>query len=317
MLSFIYKRFMLLVSSFILLTLFAYTAEMRLFDTDEMATYAEFLMRIFQGDLGVSSVTGEAVTDAIIRYYPPTLTLCFSAIVMALFIGITFGIIAALNNKKHTGFFIILLSYLGYSVPIYWLSMLLIKWFSLDLGWFPASSELSLIYDPPQATGFTLIDTLVWNSPYNTVAFQNALIHLVLPVMALAITPATEIIRSVRNHLLFVFRQNYIKTALARGKSKYHVALTHGLRNILPKIFIILGFQIGNIITGAIMVEIIFDWPGLGTWLINSIFLQDYTSIIGGVLMITGLIIAIHLIIEVLIFYFYPVYRKVLYETDN
>ena len=106
------------------------------------------------------------------------------------------------------------------------------------------------------------------------------MIHLILPVAALAITPATEITRSVLFTLCL--RQNYIKTALARGKSKYHVALTHGLRNILPKIFIILGFQIGNVITGAIMVEIIFDWPGLGTWIINSIFLQDYKSIIEG-----------------------------------
>ena len=136
---------MLLISSFILLTLFAYTAEMRLLNTQDIAHYFDFLLRLLQGDLGVSSVTGEAVKDAIMRYSPPTLTLCFFAILSALVIGITFGIVAALNNKKHTGFFIILLSYLGYSVPIYWLSMLLIKWFSLDLGWLPASSELSLV----------------------------------------------------------------------------------------------------------------------------------------------------------------------------
>ncbi len=317
MLGFLCKRITLLISSFLVFTLIAHIAQHQLFQDETPINYLEFIQQILQGYLGISDITGEAVTTSLMRYLPSTLTLCFFAIILALIIGVSLGIIAAMNPKKNTSFLLILLSYLGYSVPVYWLGMLFIKWFAIDLRWLPASSELSLIYDPPVVTGFILIDILLWNNPFRLAALQNAILHMILPVATLAIFPATDILRSVNYHMRIVFRQNYIKTALARGESKYKVALTYGLRNIAPYILNSVMLQIGNIITAAIMTEIIFNWPGLGTWLINSIALQDYHAIIGGILVITGIIISTNILIEIFLFLRYPVYRKVLYENNH
>ncbi|WMC11563.1 ABC transporter permease subunit [Oceanimonas pelagia] len=320
MLIYLLRRFNLLVSTLLLLTLIAYGLEFRLLQQGEgdfWHGYWLFLQDLLAGDFGVSSATGLPVLGALGQYFPATLELCLAAFVISLVVGVPVGTLAAVRQGRWQDTLILTGTLVGYSVPVFWLGLLLVMLFSLHLGWLPVSGQLSLLYDITPVTGIMTIDTLLTDHPHKWESFVDALRHLVLPALVLAIVPTTEVIRQIRSALLDVLKQNYIRAALTKGFSDTHVVLRHGLRNAFPMAIPTLGLQFGTVLTSAMMTEIVFDWPGLGRWLVTSISLQDYAAIKGGTLAIATFTIVASVGMDILSTLIYPIRRKAIYASQG
>ncbi|AEY01272.1 peptide ABC transporter permease [Oceanimonas sp. GK1] len=320
MLIYLLRRFNLLLSTLLLLTLLAYGLEFRLLQQGEgdfWHGYWRFLQDLLAGNFGISSATGLPVLGALGQYFPATLELCLAAFVISLLVGVPVGTLAAVRQGRWQDTLILTGTLVGYSVPVFWLGLLLVMLFSLHLGWLPVSGQLSLLYDITPVTGIMTIDTLLTDHPHQWESFIDALRHLVLPALVLAIVPTTEVIRQIRSALLEVLKQNYIRAALTKGFSETHVVLRHGLRNAFPMAIPTLGLQFGTVLTSAMMTEIVFDWPGLGRWLVTSIALQDYAAIKGGTLAIATFTMVASVGMDILSTLIYPSRRKAIYASQG
>jgi dipeptide transport system permease protein len=185
----------------------------------------------------------------------------------------------------------------GYSMPIFWWALLLILWFSVILGWTPVSGRLSYQYFIEAKTGFMLVDTLLADERG---AFVSAVRHLILPAIVLGTIPLAVIARMTRSSMLEVLSEDYVRTARAKGVSPFQVITVHALRNALIPVITVIGLQVGVLLAGAILTETIFSWPGIGKWLVESIYRRDYPAVQGGVLLVATVIIAINLIVDLL-----------------
>ncbi len=320
MLPYLLRRVYLLLTTLITLTLIAYALEYHLLSqgqVDFWPGYQRFVLQLLAGDFGISSATGLPVLGALNQYFPATLELCLAAFTLSLLVGVPAGTLAALRQGRWQDTVILTGTLIGYSVPVFWLGLLLVMFFSLHLGWLPVSGQISLLYDIEPVTGIMTVDTLLSDSNYRWPAFLDALRHLILPALVLSIVPTTEVIRQIRSALLEVLKQNYIRAALTKGLSETHVILRHGLRNAFPMAIPTLGLQFGTVLTSAIMTEIVFDWPGLGRWLVTSIALQDYAAIKGGTLAIATFTIVVSVTVDVVSTLIYPARRKALYATQG
>ena len=318
MFFYILRRITLLLITLLVLTLATYLLEFRLIGQalDVWQGYPDFLQRIFAGDFGLSSVSGQPVLDEIRHYFPATLTLCIAAFAISLLVGIPLGTLAALYQGRGLDLSIMAAGLIGYAVPVFWLALLMVMLFSLDLGWLPASGQISLLYDVPSITGIAIVDVLLSHEPWRDAALHDALRHLVLPSLVLAVVPTTEVIRHVRSSLIDVMKQNYIKAAASRGLSR-RIVWRHGLKNALPPVLPLLGLQLGSVLTSAMITEFVFDWPGIGRWLVNSIALQDYAAIRGAFLVVASFVIFISVSTELLTTIMYPARRKELYAKQD
>ncbi|MFM4703649.1 ABC transporter permease [Aeromonas bivalvium] len=319
MLLYIVRRINLLLITLLALTLVAYLLDYRLLGQQPgfWGGYPDFLRHIFAGDLGVSSVSGRPVLDEIYHYFPATLSLCVAAFAISLLVGIPLGTLAALYQGRGLDLSIMTAGLIGYAVPVFWLALLMVMFFSLDLGWLPASGQLSLLYDVPSITGVALVDVLLSREPWREAALHDALRHMILPSLVLAVVPTTEVIRHVRSSLIDVMKQNYIKAAASRGLSRRQIVWRHGLKNALPPVLPLLGLQLGSVLTSAMITEVVFDWHGIGRWLINSIALQDYAAIRGATLVVAGFVIFISVSTDLLTTLIYPARRKELYAKQD
>lgn len=320
MFNYIVRRLNLLLFTLLMLTLLAYCIDYSLVNQGAegmVGGYFRFLGRLMDGDLGFSASSKLPVADSIRLHLPATVELCLAALLLAMVMGITLGTLAALNQGRWIDRIILGLSLLGYAIPAYWLGMLLIMTLSMDLGWLPSSGQLSLLYEVKPVTGFTLVDAWLSHSPYRQAALHDALAHLLLPAVVLAIVPTTEVIRLVRASMINVLKQNYIKAAFSRGLSAPRVMFKHGLRNALPPIVPMLSLQFGSLVTAAVITEVVFSWPGMGRWLVNSILARDYAAIEGGVLVIACFLVVVNLLSESLTMLLYPAKRKDLYGQED
>jgi dipeptide transport system permease protein len=185
----------------------------------------------------------------------------------------------------------------GYSMPIFWWALLLILLFSVSLGWTPVSGRLSVLYYIEPVTGFLLIDSLLSDEPE---AFWSALHHLALPAIVLGTIPLAVIARMTRSSMLEVLGEDYIRTARAKGLGTFRVVGLHALRNALIPVVTVIGLQVGTLLGGAILTETIFSWPGIGKWMVDSIFRRDYPAVQGGLLMVAAIVMAVNLIVDLL-----------------
>lgn len=319
MFFYILRRITLLVITLLVLTLGAYLLEFRLITQvlDFWHGYPDFLQRIAAGDFGLSSVSGQPVLDEIRHYFPATLTLCLAAFAISLLVGIPLGTLAALYQGRSPDLSIMAAGLVGYAIPVFWLGLLMVMFFSLDLGWLPSSGQISLLYDVPSITGIAIVDVLMSQEPWREAALHDALSHLVLPSLVLAVVPTTEVIRHVRSSLIDVMKQNYIKAAASRGLSRRQIVWRHGLKNALPPVLPLLGLQLGSVLTSAMITEVVFDWPGIGRWLVSSIALQDYAAIRGAFLVVASFVIFISVSTDLLTTIMYPARRKELYARQD
>src|SRR6202162_897124 len=192
--------------------------------------YAEYVGQVAKGDLGISLTTHEPVLDEFLTLFPATIELAFFAMLLAVCIGLPAGILAALKRNTVADYAVMGVSLTGYSMPIFWWALLLILLFSVTLGWTPVSGRIDIMFDLPPVTGFMLIDTLLAG---DMDAFKSALSHLILPTVALATIPLAVIARMTRSAMLEVLREDYVRTARAKGLPRWRVVLVHALRNAL------------------------------------------------------------------------------------
>lgn len=251
-------------------------------------------------DFGVSSINGQLINTQLREVLPATLELCFYAFTLALLVGIPAGMLAGVMRNKWQDKLISALALVGFSIPVFWLALLLTLFFSLDLGWLPVSGRFDLLYEVKTVTGVALVDAWRADSPWRGEMIMSALRHMVLPVLTLAVVPTTEVIRLMRNSTIEVFDQNYIKAAATRGLSRFTVLHRHVLHNALPPIIPRLGLQFSTMLTLAMITEMVFSWPGVGRWLVNAIRQQDYAAISAGVMTIGALVLIVNVVSDIL-----------------
>ncbi len=259
--------------------------------------YFDFLTSAVSGDLGHSVVTKRPVFEEFFTLFPATLELSICAILFAVILGVPAGVVAATRRGSWLDQSVMGAALVGYSMPIFWWGLLLIILFSGILGWTPVSGRISLLYYFPPVTGSMLIDSLLSGQKG---AFASALSHLILPTIVLGTIPLAVIARQTRSAMLEVLGEDYIRTARAKGMSTARVVGVHALRNALIPVVTTIGLQTGVLITGAILTETIFSWPGIGKWMVDSIFRRDYPSVQGGLLLIATMVMIVNLVVDVL-----------------
>ncbi|UXN03013.1 MULTISPECIES: ABC transporter permease subunit [unclassified Bartonella] len=277
------------------------------FDRPYWQQYFDYLWGVFHGDLGISFITKKPIAEEFFTLFPATLELALCAIIIAIIIGIPAGVIAAVKrgswfDQGAMGFALV-----GYSMPIFWWGILLIMLFSANLGWTPVSGRISLLFYFDQPTGFMLIDS--WLSGEKG-AFASAVSHLILPSIVLATIPLAVIARQARSAMLEVLSEDYVRTARAKGLSRFRVIGIHALRNAFIPIITTIGLQIAMLMSGAILTETIFSWPGIGKWMIDSISRRDYSAVQGGLLLIAILVMTVNLVVDVLYGFINPRIRQ-------
>jgi cationic peptide transport system permease protein len=280
------------------------------YNSNYFMQYIAFVGRILQGDWGVSFASGDSVFAQILVLIPATLELSIYALIVSVVVGIPVGVLSSAYYKQWLDKVISSTTMIAYSMPIFWLALLLIMMFSLQLGWFPMSGRMSLLYEIPTRSGFILIDIMLADFPYNGMAFIDALHHLTLPTIVLAMYPTTVLVRFTRESMLKVMEQNFIKTARAKGLNRRQLIMHHTLRNALLPVIKQIGLQFSTLITLAMITEIIFSWPGIGRWLIDSIYQRDYPAIQGGLMAVSLFIIFATIIAELAYTLFDPLSRN-------
>lgn len=257
--------------------------------------YFNYVAGLLQGDFGTSLISKKPVLYEFFSLFPATVELSLCALLFALAIGIPAGVIAAVKRGSIFDHGLMAISLTGFSMPIFWWALLLIVFFSGNLGWTPVSGRLSVEYWVDDITGFMLIDSLLSDEEG---AFRSALHHLILPTIALGTIPMAVFARQTRSAMLEVMGEDYIKTARAKGLSSYRITVKHALRNALIPILTVIGLSVGVLLAGAILTETIFSWPGIGKWMVDSVFRRDYPVIQAGLLLIAGIMMLVNLSVD-------------------
>ncbi|KQR82405.1 peptide ABC transporter permease [Burkholderia sp. Leaf177] len=259
--------------------------------------YFHYVGHALKGDLGMSIITNTSVMGEFLGRFPATLELAFCAMIFALVVGLPAGVAAALKRGTVVDHGVMGTALTGYSMPIFWWGLILIMFFSAKLGWTPVSGRIAVEYDIPHRTGFMLWDALFSDDEG---AFKSAVSHLILPTIVLGTIPLAVIARMTRSSMLEVLREDYIRTARAKGLAPGRVVIVHALRNALIPVVTVIGLQVGTLLAGAVLTETLFSWPGVGKWLIDAISRRDYPVVQGGILMIATLVILVNLIVDLL-----------------
>ena len=272
--------------------------------------YLLFISAAAKGDLGRSIATGESVAKEFFAYFPATVELSLCALLWAMLLGIPLGLFAALNKNTFWDSALISMSLLGFSMSVFWWGLILILVFSVSLGWTPVSGRIDILYEIKFATGFYLIDA--WLSEGGARAFGSALKHLALPSLTLGTIPLAFIFRITRSSFLEILDRDFIRTAKAKGLGFYQVFFRHAFRNTLIPVVTVIGFLAGALLTGAVLTETVFSWPGIGRWFVQGILARDYPVITGGILMMAFIIAAINLCVDGLYMKIDPRFQSVM-----
>jgi peptide/nickel transport system permease protein len=266
-------------------------------DKPVIVQYGIFLADAVRGDFGDSIVTGRPVTTELLARLPATLELTAFAMLVAILVGVPVGVISAVKQYSLLDKFTSVLALTGISMPIFWLAMILIVIFFVNLGWLPFPGRLSTGYAVTSITGLVLVDSLL---TLNFAAFWDGLKHLILPAIALGTIPMAVIMRMTRSSMLEVLGEDYVRTARAKGVVPWRVIFKHALRNAMLPTVTVIGLQAGLLMGGAVITETIFSWPGVGQIAYDSVNRRDYAMIQGVVLYGATLFVLVNLLVDVL-----------------
>lgn len=260
--------------------------------------YWHFIANAATGDFGNSVVSNRPVWEEFTDRFPATLELSLVALLWAVLLGVPIGVIAALKRRRWMDYVLMSVSLVGYSMPIFWWGLMLILLFSVSLGWTPVSGRISAAFDLEPWSGFYLLDT--WVRGLGWAGFWAAVNHMILPALVLGTIPFAAIARMTRSSLLEVMREDYVRTAKAKGLSFFQIVFVHALRNALIPVVTVIGLMLGMLLTGAVLTETLFSWPGVGRWMVASVLARDYPVLQSGVLLLSVLIVAMNVLVDLL-----------------
>jgi peptide/nickel transport system permease protein len=258
--------------------------------------YWKYVQTTAKFDFGVSVATHRFVTDEIKERFPATIELAFAAMLFSVILGIPLGFLAA---KWHGGFFdqaSLFLSLIGVSIPVFFLAILLKYLFAVRLGWLPSIGRIDVTSEVDHPTNFYILDAIITRDP---ATLKDVLKHLILPGIALGSIPLAIVTRITRAAVLDVQNEDYVRTARAKGLPPMTVDRRHVLRNALLPISTIIGLQTGLLLSGAILTETVFAWPGMGSWLREAIFNRDYPVLQGGILFLALIFVLVNLVVDI------------------
>jgi peptide/nickel transport system permease protein len=269
------------------------------------AQYVDFLTDVATLDLGQSYTVrrGEPVINVLAARFPVTLELAVLGQIAGILFGIPLGILSAVKQDSITDHLTRIGALTGISVPIFWSGPILIMLFGVYLGWLPTFGRIATTFDYPQVTNMVLVDTALSG---NLDAFVSAGLHMILPVLTLGIYSMALISRMMRSSMLEVIRQDYMRTARAKGQGSKIVVLKHGFRNAFIPVITIIGIQFGTLLGGAIPTETVFSINGVGTLLVEAINSSDYPIVQATVLLFALLFTLVNLGVDLTYSYLDP-----------
>ena len=267
------------------------------YDQPLIVQYFRYIGDVLQGDLGNSIKTKKPVLEEFFNLFPATLELSVFAMILAVTIGIPIGVLAAVKRGTPYDHTVMGAALTGYSMPIFWWALLLMWLLSVTWDITPVSGRIDVLYWVEPVTGFALIDSIIAD---DWPAFWSSVHHLVLPAIVLGTIPLAVIARMTRSSMLEVLSEDYVRTARAKGLSPRRVIGLHALRNAMIPVITVIGLQVSVLLTGAILTETIFAWPGIGKWMVEAIGRRDYPVVQGGILLIATTVILVNLTVDVL-----------------
>ena len=260
--------------------------------------YALYLQHLIQGDLGDSSLTHEPVRHDLATFVPATAELAIFSVAIAAVLGVAFGVIAALRRNRASDHVLRVISLGGISLPTFWIALVCVYVFFYRLGWFPGDGRLSPGTEPPpHVTGLYTVDALLagdWG------LFVEALHHIVLPAVVLAAFNVSLLMRYTRSAVLEVIGNDYVRAGRAKGLPERTVVTRYILRGALPSVVTVLGLVFANVLTGAVLVEKIFSWPGIGQYAYQAATNLDVPAIAGVSLFVAVVYITVNFVVDVL-----------------
>jgi peptide/nickel transport system permease protein len=254
--------------------------------------YVTYVEGALHGDFGMSYYTSAPVAKEISARFPATIELALAAILFASTVGIFLGVVAAV--KKNTVFDAggTIIALVGVSIPIFWLGILFIMFFTGFLHLLPSGGRINVLLEPAHVTGFYMIDGLLAG---DWAAVEDAAIHLILPALTLGMYSMAIITRMTRSTMLETLNQDYVRTARAKGISEGKVIGKHALRNSMIPVVTVIGLQFGSLLGGALLTESIFSWPGIGKYTVDCILKSDFPVVQGIVLLVAVVFVLVNL----------------------
>jgi len=260
--------------------------------------YIDYLRRLATGNFGTSILTKRPVLKDLIHFFPATAELTMTAMVISIGGGVILGVISAVRRDSIFDQFTRLISLGGVSVPSFYLGILLQLGLFVYMGWMPGSGRIDpYIQAPATITGLYIVDSLLTG---NWPALMSSVKHLIMPATTLALGTLAVVARTVRSSMLEIESQDYIKTAKAQGVSEREINYRYALRNALIPVVSLSGLMIGALLTGTVYIETIFSWPGMGRYVVKSIFALDFPAIMGFTVIAAMIFVTANLVVDIL-----------------
>lgn len=259
--------------------------------------YFLYMKNILSGDLGKTIQGNVPIADELRRRLPATMELSLYALILAVLIGVPIGVLSAVWRNSPLDTISMIGALIGVSMPIFWLGLVLIFIFSIQLQVLPMVGRVNVDTELVRTTGFFTLDAIL---QLDGRALVDVLKHLMMPALVLSTIPVSIIARITRSSMLEVLGQDYVRTARAKGLPKRIAVSKHALRNALLPVVTVVGLQLGNLLSGAVLTETIFSWPGIGRWVFDSILKREYPIIQSVTLIVAFMFVMINLLVDVL-----------------
>ncbi len=257
--------------------------------------YIAFVKQTAGLNFGDSITTRQPVTEELKQRFPATVELAVAAMLFSILLGVPLGFVAAKRYGSWVDHGSLVASLIGISIPIFFLAILLKYIFAVQLGWLPTVGRVSVLIELEHPTNFYILDSILTG---NWEALWDAIKHLILPAVALGTIPLAIIARITRAAVLDVQNEDYVRTARAKGMSPRTVDVRHVLRNALLPVTTIIGLQVGLLLSGAVLTETVFAWPGMGQWLVQAIEDRNFPVLQGGILFLALVFVVVNLIVD-------------------
>lgn len=264
-----------------------------------------YLFDVIRGDFGISLLNARPVSEDIARVFPATMELATLGVFIGIILGVPLGVIAAVNRGSWIDQLVRVIALVGYSMPIFWLGLIGLLIFYGILGWVSGPGRLGIFYQDiiPPRTGMILIDSMIAG---NFSVFKNAFSHIVLPASLLGYYSLAYISRMTRSFMLEQLSAEYVTTARVKGLSERAVIWRHAFKNIRVQLITVIALSYANLLEGSVLTEIIFSWPGIGSYITTALLSADMNAVLGGTVVVGLIFICLNILSDLLYRFFDP-----------